>query len=158
MTTYAVSANHLLQHDVIKFISDLREVSGFLRVIQFLPPIKKQPPQYNWNMVERCIKHHKSKTSFDLLRNFLICTMYLHSILVTSTNRGISCIFFAKCSSWSIMGYLWINIEIYLLYFWKEAKRGKNFKYLEGIHNFYCASNFDAIFIRPWAILCDWVI
>jgi len=29
-----------IQHYVIKFVSDLRQVSGFLRVIMFPPPIK----------------------------------------------------------------------------------------------------------------------
>jgi len=29
-----------IQHFVIKFISDLRQVSGFLRVLRFPPPIK----------------------------------------------------------------------------------------------------------------------
>ena len=51
-TTYAISAYHHwccefesrsergVQHYVIKFISDLWQVGGFLRVLQFLPPIK----------------------------------------------------------------------------------------------------------------------
>jgi hypothetical protein len=52
-TTYAVSANHhsrefetphgevySIQHYVIKFISDLRQASGFLRVLRFRLPIK----------------------------------------------------------------------------------------------------------------------
>ena len=53
-TIYAISAYHQelcefepwsdevysIQHYVIKFISDLRQVSGFLRVLQFPPPIK----------------------------------------------------------------------------------------------------------------------
>ena len=53
-TTYAISAYHylscefksstdgvcLIQHYVIKFVSDLRQVVGFLRVLQFPPPIK----------------------------------------------------------------------------------------------------------------------
>ena len=30
----------LIQHDVIKFVSDLQQVGGFLRVLRFLPPIK----------------------------------------------------------------------------------------------------------------------
>ena len=30
----------LIQHHVIKFVSDLRQVGGFLRVLQFPPPIK----------------------------------------------------------------------------------------------------------------------
>jgi hypothetical protein len=29
-----------VQHYVIKFVSDLRQVGGFLRVLRFLPPIK----------------------------------------------------------------------------------------------------------------------
>jgi sulfur transfer complex TusBCD TusB component (DsrH family) len=31
---------YLIQHYVIKFVSDLRQVSGFLRVLHFPPPIK----------------------------------------------------------------------------------------------------------------------
>jgi hypothetical protein len=29
-----------VQHYMVKFVSDLRQVSGFLRVLQFPPPIK----------------------------------------------------------------------------------------------------------------------
>ena len=51
-TIYAISAYHHwccefksrsrrgVQHYVIKFVSDLRQVGGFLRVLQFSPPIK----------------------------------------------------------------------------------------------------------------------
>jgi len=54
-TTYVISAYHhyyvvrsnpahgevyLIQHYVIKFVSDLRQVSGFLQVLRFPPPIK----------------------------------------------------------------------------------------------------------------------
>ena len=48
-TTYAISAYHHwcfefesqgVQHYVIKFISDLRQVGGFLQVLRFPPPIK----------------------------------------------------------------------------------------------------------------------
>jgi len=52
-TTQAISAYHLvvssnpahaeiysIQHYVIKFVSDLRRVGGFLRVLRFPPPIK----------------------------------------------------------------------------------------------------------------------
>ena len=53
ITTYAVNAYHhfhcefetcsdevfLIQHYVIKFVSDMRQVGGFLRVLQFPPPI-----------------------------------------------------------------------------------------------------------------------
>jgi len=51
-TTYAISAYHhwccefesrsgrAVQHYVLKFVSDLRQVGGFLRVLRFPPPIK----------------------------------------------------------------------------------------------------------------------
>jgi len=51
-TTYAISAYHHwcwefesrsgrgVQHYVIKFVSDLRQVGGFARVLRFPPPIK----------------------------------------------------------------------------------------------------------------------
>jgi hypothetical protein len=31
---------YLIQHNMIKFVSDLRQVGCFLRVLRFLPPIK----------------------------------------------------------------------------------------------------------------------
>ena len=46
ITTNLVGSNHVhseiysIEHYVIKFVSDLRQVSGFLRVIRFPPPIK----------------------------------------------------------------------------------------------------------------------
>ena len=62
--TYAISAYHHwccefeswsgrgVQHYVIKFVSDLRQVGGFLQVLRF------PPPRYNWNIVESGVKHH----------------------------------------------------------------------------------------------------
>ena len=46
ITTKVVSSNpvhdevYSIQHDVLKFVSDLGQVGGFLWVLQFLPPIK----------------------------------------------------------------------------------------------------------------------
>ena len=37
---YAHDEAFLIQHYVIKFVSDLRQVVGFLRVLHFPPPIK----------------------------------------------------------------------------------------------------------------------
>jgi hypothetical protein len=56
-TTYAVSNYHhyhsefefhsgkvySIQHYVIKFVSDLRQVSGFFQILRFPPPIKLTP-------------------------------------------------------------------------------------------------------------------
>jgi hypothetical protein len=46
ITIKVVSSNlahgevYLIQHDVINFVSDLRQVGGFLWVLRFSPPIK----------------------------------------------------------------------------------------------------------------------
>jgi hypothetical protein len=51
-------SNYSIQHYVIKFVRDLRQVGGFLRVLQFPLPIKLTTTRYNWNIVESGIKHH----------------------------------------------------------------------------------------------------
>jgi len=46
ITTKVVNSNPIhgemysIQYNVIKFVSNLRQVSGFLRVLRFTPPIK----------------------------------------------------------------------------------------------------------------------
>ena len=45
---------------LITFVSDLRQVGGFL---QFPPPKKKLPPRYSRNIVESDVKRHKSKAN-----------------------------------------------------------------------------------------------
>ena len=35
---------YMIQHYVIKFVSDLQQVGGFLRVLQFPPSIKPETP------------------------------------------------------------------------------------------------------------------
>ena len=37
---YAISAHYSMQPYVIQFVSDLRQVGGFLWVLRFPPPIK----------------------------------------------------------------------------------------------------------------------
>ena len=44
-----------LQHYVIKFVSDLRQVGCFHRGLHQY----NWPPRYSWNIVERDVKHHK---------------------------------------------------------------------------------------------------
>ena len=46
-----------MQHYVIKLVSDLRQIGGFLLVLRF-PPLIKLTPRYNWNIVESGVKHH----------------------------------------------------------------------------------------------------
>ena len=57
-----------IQHYVIKFVSDLRQIGGFLRVLRFPPPIKLTATIYrgNWNIVESGVKYHNPKPS-DIL-------------------------------------------------------------------------------------------
>jgi hypothetical protein len=58
---YLVSSNpaigdvYSIQHYVIKFVSDLRQNDGFLRILLFPPPIKLATT-YNWNIVESDVK------------------------------------------------------------------------------------------------------
>ena len=51
---------------VIKFVSDLRQVGGFLKILQFPPPIKWLP-RYNWNTVQSVVKHHNPNSTFLLI-------------------------------------------------------------------------------------------
>jgi hypothetical protein len=46
-----------IQHCVIKFVSDLRQVSRFLRILRF-PHQYKWLPRYSWNIVESRVKHN----------------------------------------------------------------------------------------------------
>ena len=66
VTTYATSAYHcgfesrsgkVYSHYVIKFVSDLQLVGGFLRVLRFPPQIIQTTAIYNWNTVESGVKH-----------------------------------------------------------------------------------------------------
>jgi hypothetical protein len=43
---------YLIQHYVMKFVSDLRQVGGFLRIILFPPPIKLTATIYLINFIE----------------------------------------------------------------------------------------------------------
>ena len=57
ITAKVVSSNpvhgevYSMRHYVMKFVIDLRQVGGFLRVLRF-------PPQYSWTIVESGVKHH----------------------------------------------------------------------------------------------------
>ena len=66
-TTYAISAYHhygviSTVHYVMRFVSDLRQVGGFLWVPRFPPSIKLTATimAYYWNIVESDVKHHQT--------------------------------------------------------------------------------------------------
>jgi hypothetical protein len=58
-----------IQHYVIRFVSDLRQVGGFLRVLRFPPPIKLTAVRYNWNIVESGVKHYNPNPANCILNN-----------------------------------------------------------------------------------------
>ena len=63
ITTKVVRSNpgdgegYSIKHNVIKFLSDLRQVGGFLRVLLFPPPIHDIS-----DIVENDVKHHADYT------------------------------------------------------------------------------------------------
>ena len=72
ITTKSVSSNPvygevvLIHHYVIKIVSQLQHVGGFLRVFRIPPPIKLTATLYNWNFVENGVKHKKTNKWFLL--------------------------------------------------------------------------------------------
>ena len=68
-----------VQHYVIKFVSVLRQVGGFLRVLRFPPPIKLTATiRYNWNFVESVVKHHKPSFGHCIVCPLSIYIFRLH--------------------------------------------------------------------------------
>ena len=69
ITTNVVSWNpangevYSIQHYVMKIVSDLRQIGGFLRVLLFPPPIK---PTATRNIVESSVKRHKPKPTVPI--------------------------------------------------------------------------------------------
>ena len=86
------SNEHLIltQQFFVKFVSDLRQVSGFLWVLRFPPPIKLTA-RYNWNIVVSGVKHHKLN-QIAILNYWKIC-LKLHQ-----TFWSISCLFYTGYS------------------------------------------------------------
>jgi len=82
ITTSVVCSNHAhgkvysIQRYVIKFVSDLQQVDGFLRLLQF------SPPWYNWNIVKSGIKH-QNPSPLDKLSRFQ--PSFLLLLVITNT-------------------------------------------------------------------------
>ena len=71
-----------IKHYLIKFISDLRQVGGFLRVLWLLHQYN-WPPRYNWNIVESGVKHHKPEIKqtrlYGIFHSILLRCSYIWS-------------------------------------------------------------------------------
>ena len=69
ITTKAVSSNpaqgevYPIQHYVIKFVSDLRQVVVFCGYSDFIHQYN-WPPRHNWNIIESSVKHHKPNQAY----------------------------------------------------------------------------------------------
>ena len=61
-----------IQHYVIKFVSDLWQVCGFLRV-HWLPSPINWPPRYNWNIVESGFEYH---IPFNLFSSYIMASRF----------------------------------------------------------------------------------
>jgi hypothetical protein len=60
-----------IQHYVIKFVSDLRQVGGFLWVLRFPPPTRLTATIYNRNIVESGVKHHKPNQTIYVIKSWI---------------------------------------------------------------------------------------
>ena len=79
-----------IQHYVIQFFSDLRQVGGFLR----FPSPTKLTSRYSWNIVESGVKHHK------LTHLFCRTLMFYYYLLYKFTHTGVQHYFNIRwCSS-----------------------------------------------------------
>ena len=107
-----------IQHYVIKFVSDLLQVGGFIHQLNW-------PPRYNWNIVESGIKHHKpTNRLFFILFVFLYfsyCYFFLFFVLFffLSVLTFFQIVFFSSIF-WriSIRRKYYIKIIVFFIYMW----------------------------------------
>ena len=104
ITTYVISAYHRwcckfesrpgrgVQHYAIKFVSELRQVGCFLRVLRFPPTIKLTATiiRYNWNIVESGSNHHQTNKQTNK-QTYILCTITILIPIYTCTVIGNSC-------------------------------------------------------------------
>jgi len=81
-----------IQHYVIRFANDSRQIDGFFRVLRY-PPTVKLTSRYNWNIVESGVKHHSPIYKHHFLETHIIPSTrkQLPSILVELYKIVISC-------------------------------------------------------------------
>ena len=88
ISTKVVSLNpvygevYSIQYYVIMFVSNLRQVSSFLRVLYFPLPIKLTATIHSWNIVESGVKYHKSTNPINYRKQISLMNM----IYVASQN------------------------------------------------------------------------
>jgi hypothetical protein len=114
ITTKVVSSNHAhgevysIQLYVIKFVSDLWQVGGFLHY-------QKWSPRYNWNSVETGVKHHTSPPHYYLKLTSKYIRYNIHMLMKTGflmhkgsfRKNGPYCY---SCLIYSCLWFYWILI------------------------------------------------
>ena len=118
---YMSSTVNYVQHYVIKFISDLRHVSDFLRVLRFLSPIKPTATIYSWNIVESGGKHHKATKLNYIFRTNLDNIRY-HSKF---SKHWLQPVMYNQLALTS--GYATITTNLCNFYFIKTCERNQHF-------------------------------
>ena len=105
-----------VQHYVIKLVSDLRQVCGFIPVLWFPPPIKPITMIFNWNIVGSDVKHHQTNKNKQTNLYFLNLFEFLKMIdwLRFQTNFGSSLKMIYNIYEWydekllMKYGFLWV--------------------------------------------------
>jgi hypothetical protein len=126
-TTYAISIYHYwccefesrsgrgVQHYVIKFVSDLRQVCGFLRVLQFPPPIKLTATIL---LALNTIKQKKTKKRNVLC--LIVTVVQMLPVWLVTTN--VLCLVDTKCPKCTMVNFsIWQNGLCLIAILWSDV-------------------------------------
>ena len=92
-----------IQHYVIKFVSDMRQVDGFLR---FPPPIKLTA-RYNWIIVESGVKHHNPNQHKTIYACSSVRYDWFNLSKFIKSNLSLHIIYKTFCFRFCIIGSVW---------------------------------------------------
>jgi hypothetical protein len=146
ITTKAMSSKSVhgevysMQHYVITFVSDLRRVGGYLRVLRF-------PPRYNWNIVESGAKHHKPNRQVQFSPRSTPTFLFTVECQRKNAKKDIKDDSLRKDPPS-------ISIKLYVCCFCSLLYRGDTLIYSEIQHGFRSA---DLLFIFDRPIICKTV-
>ena len=76
---------YLIQHYVIKFVSDLRQVGGFLRVLWFPPPIKLTN---NINEILLKVELNAITLTLCVIDQSMICLCYMKKMFLGAASQN----------------------------------------------------------------------
>ena len=131
-TTYAIGAYHHwccwfkfcsgwgVQHDVIKFVSDLRQVSGFLQVLQFPPSIKTDCHDLTEILLKVALNTKKTNQPSQIICLYISCLYRIFMVdLLYKYCVCIQAIVFIEhnlwCNDWGncgVLAWVWSNQKL----------------------------------------------